>query len=51
MLARLPEDISDLDESVLHMGGNDLDIILVEGDELKFLQGRLPFSASLCFDS
>ena len=46
MLARLPEDVGDFDQGVLHMGGNDLDVVLVEGDEFKFLHGRVPFPAS-----
>jgi hypothetical protein len=46
MLPRLPEDIGDLDERVLHMGRDDADIVLIEGDEFKFLHGRVPFPAS-----
>ena len=36
MLAWLPEYVGDLDERVLHMGRDDLDVVLVEGDEFKF---------------
>jgi hypothetical protein len=42
MLARLPEDIADFDKGVLHVGRNDLHVVLVEGNELEFLHGHVP---------
>src|SRR6185312_11673277 len=46
VLARTPQDIADLDKGVLQMSGHDLDIVLVQGDELKFLHDRVPLIAS-----
>ena len=34
-----------LTQSILHMGGDDLDVIIVEGNELEFLHDRVLFSA------
>ena len=43
MLARLPENIGDLDQGVLHMGRHHFDVVLVERDELEFIHARFMF--------
>ena len=42
-------DVGDLDEGILQMGGDDLEVVLVEGDELHRLHGArsLPFDRIL----
>jgi hypothetical protein len=37
VLARTPQDVADLDQGVLQMSGHHLDIVFLQGDELKFL--------------
>src|SRR5262249_24645852 len=34
---RAPDDVGDLDERILQMGGDDLEVVLVKGDELHRL--------------
>src|SRR5579863_1015445 len=46
--ARLPADIRGFDASILHMGGDDLDVVIVEGNELEFLHDRVLFPAIFC---
>ena len=45
--ARTPKNVANLDEGVLQVSGHDLDIILIQGDELKFLHDRVPLPASV----
>jgi hypothetical protein len=47
VFARTPKNVANLDEGVLQVSGHDLDIIFVQGDELKFLHDRVPLPASV----
>ena len=41
VLGRTPEDFADLDGRILQMGGNDLEIVPVEGDEFEKVHGNV----------
>jgi hypothetical protein len=47
MLIRPPQHVTDLDQRILDMSGDDLDIVFIEGDELEFVRARTHPIASL----
>ncbi len=42
LFLRAPDDVGDLDQGILQMGGDDLEVVRVEGNEFQRLHDALP---------